>query len=215
VRFRKGDDAEARALVLRALEEDPSHAGGWRMLGMVLERGKDLDGAEQAYRRALEIDPSAMEALGKLAMLVGRRDPGEAERLLRQAVSTDPTHPESRAVLGGLLESQGRRKEALALYRAGIDAAPNEAIFHGNVARILAGERRFEEARPHAERAVVLLPNRPGPRLQLADLYLRLGRREEAVELATEVGEAAQARGDTEVAGRAARVLDRAKLSGE
>lgn len=47
----------------------PSHAHAWHRLGNVLERMRNIDGAREAYRKALELDPKLKEAddsLGKL-----------------------------------------------------------------------------------------------------------------------------------------------------
>jgi len=58
----------------RSTRVAPEFASGWNNLGVVRARLGDLDGAEMAYRRALELDPSFASAAKNLTRLEGRKD---------------------------------------------------------------------------------------------------------------------------------------------
>lgn len=84
--------------------------------------------AEQAYRRALEIDPGFAPAWVNLAQLLEQRGLGsQATELLRQAVARNPGSAEIRHALGLSLIRQGMPGEALAQLRQAAALRP-EAV---------------------------------------------------------------------------------------
>ncbi len=78
-------------LVRAHLEAFPQHAHSWRHLGMLLAVGGDHDGAEAAWRRAIEIaadDPPQRSWLPWGDLLVDRRARGEpVEQILSDAAA--------------------------------------------------------------------------------------------------------------------------------
>jgi tetratricopeptide (TPR) repeat protein len=99
-------------------------------LGTLLALRGDPDGAEAAYRRAIQIDPSYVEAAINLADLfraLGRDS--EAERTLRAALVHSPRSAALHHVLGLSLVRQQRRAEALAELGRAASLAPGEPRF--------------------------------------------------------------------------------------
>ena len=74
---------------LREKPDDPSVHSNY---GVFLKEKKgDLEGAEREYRRAIELDPNHVNALGNLAHLVSeKRDVDQAAGLYRKALEADP-----------------------------------------------------------------------------------------------------------------------------
>jgi Flp pilus assembly protein TadD len=99
-------------------------------LGALLALRGDLGGAEAAYRQAIQIDPTYVEASINLADLyrVQALD-AEGERTLRAALEQSPGSAPLRHALGLSLVRQKRLPEALAQLGRAVDMAPAEARF--------------------------------------------------------------------------------------
>ncbi|MDD5587428.1 MAG: tetratricopeptide repeat protein, partial [Alphaproteobacteria bacterium] len=54
----------------------------------------------------------------------------EAEKLYRAALTETPEHPDALALLGVVLDSQGRQAEALPLIEEALRLDPRAALFH-------------------------------------------------------------------------------------
>ncbi|MGE5946449.1 MAG: tetratricopeptide repeat protein, partial [Betaproteobacteria bacterium] len=99
-------------------------------LGTLLALRGDFAGAETACRRAIEIDPTYVEASINLADLfrVQALEP-EAERTLRAALVRSPKSAPLHHALGLALVRQQRKPEALAEFGRAVSLAPAEARF--------------------------------------------------------------------------------------
>src|SRR6185295_6202738 len=68
-----GRFAEAEEELLKAVAADPKHPTAWQMLALARQRRGDLDGARQAYERAIEAQPKAAVPQGNLGTLLVRQ----------------------------------------------------------------------------------------------------------------------------------------------
>jgi tetratricopeptide (TPR) repeat protein len=105
--------------------------------------------AQEAYRRALALDPDhpgANLALGRL--LHEARWLEAAERHTRRALEARPGDTDALFNLGVVLEDQGRLEEALAAYEASAAAAPRRDSHH-NAARLCEKLGRPHQALRH------------------------------------------------------------------
>lgn len=137
--------AEAYALYLEGLRLDEDET----------TRGR----AEEAYRRAMELDPrlaTAMTNLGNLRLLAGDR--GEAEALYRRAIEADAQQPEAPYNLAYLLVDQGRRTEAITMFERALGLRPDFAEAHFNLAMALTEAGHFHRAKGHWQRYLELEP---------------------------------------------------------
>ncbi len=129
----------------RAPERDPvGSADEWYNAALDLE-ASDAEGAIEAYRRALIIDPEHADAhlnLGRLLQEAGRLEDAEAH--YRAAAVADPESARARFNLGVLAEDRGRVEDALAAYREALRLDERLAPAHFNLSRLL--EARGEEA---------------------------------------------------------------------
>lgn len=121
-----------------------------------------LNQAEDAYQRAIQIDPSLANAvtnLGNVRFRRGRVD--EAEALYHQALTIDPDQPEAAYNLGFLSYDRGELEEAIEWFER---ALANDSAFadaHFNLAMAYQEVGKARNARPHWEAYLRLEPNSP------------------------------------------------------
>ena len=159
------DVSSLRADVVRVLkrggrENDHRRAYEAYLEGCRLdEHEHTFEGAEAAYRRALELDPSLANALTNLGNLMFKRNrPGEAEQFYRRALAIDAEQPEAYYNLGFLLYDRGEVVEAIASFKRALASDPSFADAHFNLAMAYHDASRAAEARPHWEAYLRLDP---------------------------------------------------------
>ena len=123
-------------------EPDESAAGKeqqaefWFQRGLTLEEvGAPVTEAAEAYRKAIELNPTASGALVNLGTISFRmRKLADAEEYYLRAVQADPGYPLAHFNLGNLYDEQGRVEEARSYYQAAIRLNPRYADAHFNLA---------------------------------------------------------------------------------
>jgi arylsulfatase A-like enzyme/Tfp pilus assembly protein PilF len=122
-----------------ATAADPTNAVYHANLGNARRALGDLDGAEAAYRRALERSATLGDALNGLgAVLVQRNRPAEAVTFLEQA-ARDEAFVEAQLNLGIALQQSGNRWRAAEQYRR-VLAAPGRYARERAAAEALLGQ---------------------------------------------------------------------------
>lgn len=123
-------DYEAGESYLRRaceIEEDPA---GFTLLGVALAHtGREVE-AEEAYRRAIRINPRYEEACLNLGVLLRNDRPSEAQVLLRTAVELDPGYACAYRELGFVLTKRGATTEAESHLRKAIQLEPDDFWAH-------------------------------------------------------------------------------------
>ncbi len=194
--FIRQDRLEDAARCLRAaVASSPEVNGGYRRLGMVLDRLGDRPGAQEAFESALRVAPN--DATARLVLgrcLLDRGQPGEAVLHLDRACQLDPESAsayyalsQARSQLG---DSEAARR-ALTMFqelkqkeRAALDAATmaednEEALravsagFHLEAAALLTQQGQAPLAEAHLHQAGRIAPDDPHVWEVLASLYLQ------------------------------------------
>ena len=134
---------ESAAPILRALVKDsPRLAQAHRLLGVALHELGDLAGAEEAFRRALALEPGLIEAATGLSELLrGQGRAEEAVALLAPLVTPATTNLSLLSYFGHALQSAGRLGEATAVFRRAAHANPTSAVAEHNLAGALIEAR--------------------------------------------------------------------------
>ena len=139
---------QAKAAALKALELDPTLAEAHASLALVkLFYDYDWAGAEESYKRAIELNPNyatAHQWYSRLLSRSGRHD--EAIQEIRKALELDPF---SLAINWGMcviLEYAGRFDEALLQNKKTNELFPNEVSFHFLNGNIYSDQAKYDQA---------------------------------------------------------------------
>jgi serine/threonine protein kinase/tetratricopeptide (TPR) repeat protein len=172
---------KAKAAAVRAVELDETLAESHASLGVPkLFYDWDWPGAEKEFRRALELNPSLVEAhLGEATYLatLGRFDDALAEDKL--ALSLDPAS--QRARVASLTHSYLARRfdRTIEECRKTIELAPNVGTPHATLGIVLSYEGRSADAIVEAQNGA-RLSGSPSHLAMLGYVYARAGNRTEA-----------------------------------
>lgn len=111
-----------------AVQLDPDLADGWVNLGVARRRSADLVGAEEAYRRATEVDPDNMAAYHNLMVLLGLRGRSDAARqVLALLDRRGNRNPFTYLELGDESTRLGDHREAGRFYKRASRLGPENA----------------------------------------------------------------------------------------
>lgn len=178
---RKGDAAGAASHYAEALRLDPAYEKARNNLGLLLSSQGKTEEAEAQFRAALRAKPNYRDARRNLAdLLVGRGAIEEARRELAFGESLPPDSAELDNDLGFAAARQGRRDEAVALYRRALSKRPDYLRPWVNWGEALMSAGDAAGAVAVWSDGVKALPRSAELRHNLGVAYLRLGRRAEA-----------------------------------
>ncbi len=129
--------------------EDVDSAEAWFHIAMDLET-TDIAEAIEAYRRAVDLDPSMDEGRVNLGRLLhARGELGSAEFQYRKALETNPSNATASFNLGVVLEDLNRHPDAIRAYERTIELDPESADAHYNLYRIHNRAGRLDLALRH------------------------------------------------------------------
>lgn len=154
------NEPEAR----EATRSRPNDTIAWCRLGYALSEDHRFPEAEDAYRRAITLDPHHLPSLYNLAEIFRSPDfhAKEAEELYRRLLQLSLTDHDKAEVLmrfAELLMGQGRHSEAEALYHQSARLEPNIREPWIELARLLRVERRWKDAEQAYRKALAIDPD--------------------------------------------------------
>ena len=170
-------DAEAIALLERAVELAPNFVEARRDLARIHRARGNLDPSIAAWRAAIELAPERKrlhDGLGNALRAAGRLE--EAETAYQRALEIDPGFVDAVSHLAITRRRQNRIEEATQLARRALELQPDTARHHGNLGNILMQAGHNEEAAGHQRRAVQLDPDLKGGFTNLGLTLATLGR---------------------------------------
>jgi tetratricopeptide (TPR) repeat protein len=179
-----GNYAAAAAEFQKAVAADPSDYGAHFNLALAdsfLHR--DDDGIAE-YRKTLQLKPHLYEAELNLGILLMRKkDAASAAPLLEDAAAQKPQQFRPRYYLAEALFALGRYPDAEASYTLAIALDPKSAPAELGLGRTLGRERKLDEAAPHYRKAAALDPKDREWLLELAELYEKAQRPQDALSI--------------------------------
>ena len=176
--LRSGRREEAMRELDEAVAKDPQHAAAHLGRGIVLQLHERNPEAEEAYRRALAINPrlpDAHNALGQLLAQTGRLEAALPEFDAALAEITYQQAFLARCNKGQALAALGRAAEGVVELRACLAQAPRFCRGHRELGRVELEQGHTREALAAFQRYGELCGNEPDPWFQLGLLHLKLG----------------------------------------
>ena len=166
--FRKQRYAEAQALCLELLKQQPEQAPVLHLLGLILADQGDTAQALGCLEQALKLDPGNAMLLGANALVLFRASRlEEAERAARTALALQPQLTDVVDILGSILWRRGNAPAARECFERALQQTPGHAGAWGNLALLNEQSNRVAEAERMAEQGLALRPQ---------DVMLRLVR---------------------------------------
>ncbi|MBI4460118.1 MAG: tetratricopeptide repeat protein [Acidobacteria bacterium] len=141
---------------------------------------KDTAAAEREYRAALASEPNNSRAAFRLAQLLQRSNPAEAEQLFRRYVRLEPADPWGYITLAEFFTQAGRYDSALEWYAEAVRRAPAEREAALGQARTLGRSGHTDQAIRAYEQWLQSHPNDDEAWRELARENWRAGRPESA-----------------------------------
>jgi serine/threonine protein kinase/tetratricopeptide (TPR) repeat protein len=186
---------KAKAAAMRAIEIDDSHAEAWASLGAVRWWFEwDWEGAEEAYRRAIELNPNYANAHDGYAMLLAAR--GRAAESVEQNAKAADLDPLSLiiAVHAGWPFYFARDFEsAIRRFRKALDLDEKFIPAHGWLGMALGQQHRYPEAIDAFHRALEV-DRIPILTAMLAHTHAIAGQHEQARALLADLVDASRTR---------------------
>jgi tetratricopeptide (TPR) repeat protein len=150
--------------------------------GIAALKAGDPKGAEQAYRKALQLNPRNVDAhvdLGHILLNRGAIDEGLIH--VNEVLRLDPNHVEARFNLGLALLNQGKTAEAAVQFAKVIPLRPDYAEAYYQLGVLLAGQQKVDEAVKCLSKAAELRPDHGETHFNLGVLLAGQGKLDEAV----------------------------------
>lgn len=142
-----GNTAEAEKSAVTWTKEHPKDIAFRMHLGDVATARKDYPAATQHYRNALEIQPNNALVLNNLAWVSGEMKSPKAMEYAEKANLLSPNQPPFMDTMAMLLVSKGETAKAIELLRKALEISPQATAIQLNLAKVLIGAGRKDEAR--------------------------------------------------------------------
>jgi tetratricopeptide (TPR) repeat protein len=180
--MKQGEEKEAWAHYIRALEINPNYADAQYNLGALLVRqGKDQEAMVQ-LAKTLRIRPGHAEAHHDLGVLLTKQGKiQEAIHHYTEAMRAKADYAEAYRNLGIALVSQGREKEAVPHFRKALEINPKDYIAHNNLGAALSRQGKIGEAMDHYTQALQINPISADAHYNLGSLLALQGKDGEAI----------------------------------
>jgi cellulose synthase operon protein C len=168
------------------IAKSPQNSNFYDLLGTGLfDTRKDVQGAEAALRKAIELDKYNSDALIKLAQVqVAEKKPSDAIATYLQSIKDNPREVRFYILAGELYESQNQWDQAKAMYQQALSIQPNNPSASNNLAYLMLQQGgNLDVALAMAQTARRGMPDSPHAADTLGWAYYKKGVYRSAIDL--------------------------------
>lgn len=181
--------AKAKECAEKSLELDPASGEAYGVLAYLSFRFEwNWERAEQAFRKAIELNPSNArihESYALFLAIMNRNE--EAIEQMERAVELDTLSPSVQAGLGRILDMVGRPDEAVRQLKTTIEQNPDYAEAYFSLGMAYASLGEMDEGLASVRRAIELKAERPIILAVLALMLNKIGKRDDANAIAEQL----------------------------
>ena len=160
--YRAKQYGDATAIFEGYTERRPGNAWGYYMLGLSAWKSGDLTKSEQAFEKALSIDPHHVKSLvNESRVFIEQKRHDDAIDLLTRAANIDSESAEVYRLLGRSYRAKGLTDEAVEAYQTAIELNDRDVWSMNNLGLVLLEAKRADEALPLLSKAVELRKDVP------------------------------------------------------
>jgi tetratricopeptide (TPR) repeat protein len=172
------DIDQATAVFEDILTLDPQAQTALDGLGWMAFENDAYNQAVEYFGRAMEIGPDArvVAGLGVSLLYSDQADLQKALSYLDAAIAIDPDYSWAKREKAWILEDHGQPEEAIRLFREVSKQHPDDAYSAYGLAYVLSELDRWEDALPHANRALEINPDYLSARSRRSLILLNLDR---------------------------------------
>jgi Flp pilus assembly protein TadD len=154
----------ARKDLERAISLNPKSYQAHYLLGYVLARINDVDGAIGEYRTAIELEPGQPRTYYRLALALGiKQDQAGEEHALEQALAADDHYAPAHCEIGKILIDENRLADAVSHLNAAVQYNPSSEEAYYLLVRAYARLGEKDKSNAMVKRLIaVKKANRPG-----------------------------------------------------
>lgn len=165
-RLHEGPDAFKQALadLDRSLQKRPRYLQAWMLKGALYTALGQVDEANAAYRKVLEIDPNNVAALNDLAWNLVEQggNVDEALKFAEKAVGLAPKTATVNDTLGWIYVKKGVYLKAASHLELAVETLSNNPAVHYHLGKAYAGLGEKKKAAASLKKALSLSPKFPG-----------------------------------------------------
>ena len=166
----------AADLARKALEQDRTSVGAWRILALAAETSGDLAGALSAYEGALALDPgdgALLKGLARIALDLGMAPVADA--FSRRALAGNPDDAEAVCLLSRALAGQGQGDGAVEVLSTHLAQRPESPEAWNALGVLVADRGDLASAQTFFDEALRLAPSLTPARFNAANLLMTQG----------------------------------------
>jgi tetratricopeptide (TPR) repeat protein len=177
-----GNLLQAEKIYREILMEEQTNFYALQYLGILCYQLRNYDSATQYIRKALELNPTADDALYNLGNVY--KDSGrlnEAIDCFRKSLELDPQNADAFNNLGMIYKDKGQINDATASFKKAIQLNPNHVIAYYNLGVIYKDKKQFDDAISCYEKVLELNPNIMAAYYNLGMIYHEKEQFDEAI----------------------------------
>jgi len=152
--FGLGSPIRAREYFNEAVQADPTCAFAWSNLAVAESTLGNLEAAEKAYQRSLELDASRLSTLDNLVKLYEKMNrKADAQKLQKKVNRYRRKNPFYHFAMGQQAFDRGAYEDAVRYFQKAVKRRSGDHAFHFQLAQALARTGQMDKARKQLAKA--------------------------------------------------------------